>query len=367
MDKKKLGVFASGNGTNLQAIINACDSGVLPAEVSLIISNNSTSGALERGRNHGIHRLHLSTRAHPDSDELDQAIYNVLVRNNIEFVLLAGYMKKLGKKVLSEFSNRILNIHPALLPRFGGKGMYGINVHRAVLAAGDALSGATVHLVNERYDEGPILNQRSVPVVASDTAETLQSRVLGIEHTLYVETIQRLLSREVAVVDRYGPAVIRPVAEDWEIDEAVKTIRHSFEPVARRFHLTRENCPTHPSFLERNRLAITLERGGRLISCYVDGKMIGFYALEKSRDSANVMYLERLCVRPESRHRGIGAALVNHCCTLASAAGAKRISIGLIDDHIELKRWYLSLKFIQTGTRDFEHLPFTVCFMEKSL
>ena len=193
----RLGFLASHGGSNMQAIIDACKEGRLQAEPCVVISNNSRSGAMERARREGIPAHHLSSRTHPDPEALDEAILAVLRRHEVEIVCLAGYMKKLGPKTLKAYRNRILNIHPALLPKFGGEGFYGERVHRAVLAAGEKESGPTVHLVDEYYDHGPILAQRRVPVLPDDTPETLAARVLEQEHLIYAETLQRIAAGEI--------------------------------------------------------------------------------------------------------------------------------------------------------------------------
>ncbi len=130
---------------------------------------------------------------------LDQAILDVLLRYEIDWVILAGYMKKLGPKTLTRFQGRILNIHPALLPNYGGQGMYGPHVHAAVLAAGERETGVTIHLVDDKYDHGAILAQRKVPVLAGDTVDSLAQRVLAIEHEFFVETLGRLFAGVLAV------------------------------------------------------------------------------------------------------------------------------------------------------------------------
>ena len=191
-EKLALGVLASHGGTNLQAIIDSCRSGAIDAEVRVVISNNSRSMALERARRAGIPTAHLSGATHPDPDSLDEAIVETLRRHGVQVVALAGYMKMLGPRTLGAYRNRILNIHPSLLPKFGGQGMYGERVHKAVLASGDTVSGVTVHLVDEEYDRGPIVAQAEVPVLPGDTPETLAARVLEQEHILYSETIQRI-------------------------------------------------------------------------------------------------------------------------------------------------------------------------------
>ncbi len=188
----KIGVFASGNGTNLQAVINACESGELNAEVCAVISNNSGCGAAERARNHGIPFYHISGRTHPDPQLRDAAVRDVLSRHTADTVFLAGFMKKIGPQTLHAFRGRILNTHPALLPKHGGKGMYGMNVHRAVLAAGDGESGVSIHLVDENYDTGPVIAQCRVPVLPGDTAEALCERVMERERRFVVETLKKI-------------------------------------------------------------------------------------------------------------------------------------------------------------------------------
>ncbi len=187
-----LGFLASHGGSNMQAIIDACKEGRLDAKPCVVISNNSESMALQRAKTEGIAAYHLSSQTHPDPALLDGAIFQVLERHGVDTVILAGYMKKLGAQTLQAYRGRILNIHPALLPKFGGQGMYGKRVHEAVLAAGEKVTGVTIHIVDEHYDAGSIINQCEVPVLEGDTAETLAERVLTHEHRLYVETLQRI-------------------------------------------------------------------------------------------------------------------------------------------------------------------------------
>jgi phosphoribosylglycinamide formyltransferase 1 len=187
-----IGVLASHEGTTLQAVLDACANGSLKARVVLVISNNSGSGALRRAAAAGVATAHLSSTAHPDPAELDGAIRDALVQAGVQIVFLAGYMKRLGPQVLSAFAGRILNTHPALLPKFGGEGMFGMNVHRAVLAAGERESGPTVHLVDGDYDTGAVVEQRRVPVEPGDTPETLAARVQACERVLVVDVLQEL-------------------------------------------------------------------------------------------------------------------------------------------------------------------------------
>lgn len=186
----------------MQAIIDACKTGALQASPAVVISNNSGSGALARAKQEGIPWYHFSGQTHPNSNELDRAILSALLRHEVDTVILAGYMKKLGPKALSRFAGRILNIHPALLPKFGGQGMYGLRVHEAVLAAGETETGVSIHLVDAEYDTGPIIAQARVSVEPKDTPETLAARVLQREHTFFAETLQKIVTGKITLSSR---------------------------------------------------------------------------------------------------------------------------------------------------------------------
>lgn len=189
-----IAVLASHEGTTLQAVLDACAAGRIAGRVALVISNNADSGALRRARAAGVPGLHLSGATHADPLELDQAIAAALAHHDVDLVVLAGYMKKLGRATREAYPGRILNTHPALLPRFGGRGMYGALVHRAVLAAAERQSGASIHLIDEDYDTGPVLAQVSVPVEAGDTESSLAARVQQAERALLVQVLAELAS-----------------------------------------------------------------------------------------------------------------------------------------------------------------------------
>ena len=180
----KLAVFISGGGTNLQALIDACRSKSIDAEIKAVISNNSKAYSLQRAKNAGIETFHISKVKYPDGDKLAGVTLEVMEQFDIDLIALAGYMKLLPAVIVKKYHGRIINIHPALLPKYGGKGMYGINVHKTVIESGDRYSGATVHLVDEHYDKGVILIQRRVPVKDDDTPESLAARVLKVEHKI---------------------------------------------------------------------------------------------------------------------------------------------------------------------------------------
>lgn len=183
----------------MQAIIDACVSGILEAEPAVVISNNSGAKALERAKAARVPALHISGVTHPGPGAEDAAILAALKEHDANLVCLAGYMKKVGPLTLGEYRGRILNIHPALLPRHSGEGMYGMRVHEAVIAAGDEVTGVTVHIADDEYDRGPILAQAEVKVEPGDTADTLALRVLKAEHELYVDTLRRIASGQIVL------------------------------------------------------------------------------------------------------------------------------------------------------------------------
>ncbi len=363
----RIGVLASGGGSNLQSIIDACKEGRLSGEVCLVISNNSAAGALDRARRVNIPALHLSGNTHPNPADLDKAILEALAGSGIEYVALAGYMKKIGDETLIVYRNRVFNIHPALLPDFGGLRMYGMAVHRAVIASGAAVSGPTVHLVNAEYDEGPILAQEKVDVLPGDDPETLQKRVLAAEHRLYPATLEAVSKGIIAVHDEIPGIVIRPLCLESDFDGVVKVVRSAFQTPAERFNITKENCPTHPSFADKEKLVKIAGNGGTFFAAYRKSAIVGCVAVEPSPDEVGTWYLEKLAVLPEYRLAGLGSLLLDHAQRAISVFGGGRISIALIDADASLKSWYRRRGFAETRKRSFPHLPFTVCFMAKNV
>lgn len=185
-----LGFLASNNGSSLRAIVAAIEAGTLAARACLVVSNNRASAALAFAREHRIAALCIPTVADPAAADL--ALAEALAGAGVEWVVLSGYLRKLGPRTLGAFPGRILNIHPSLLPRHGGPGMYGRRVHQAVLAGGDTRTGASVHLVDDLYDHGPVIARAELPVGPNDTAETLERRVTTAEPVLFVETLKRI-------------------------------------------------------------------------------------------------------------------------------------------------------------------------------
>lgn len=186
---KRIAVFASHNGSDLQAVMDGCRTGVIPAGVCLVISNNSQSFALERARHEGIPTRHISSRTHPDEEAFADALLDALEEAQTDVVMLCGYMKKMPSKVIDRYDGHIYNIHPALLPRHGGPDMYGMRVHEAVIRNGDKESGVTIHRVTPVIDGGEIVAQTRVPVLEGDTPETLAARVLEREHSFLQEVL----------------------------------------------------------------------------------------------------------------------------------------------------------------------------------
>lgn len=191
----RIGVLASHEGSVLQAVLDACANEHIRARVCLVVSNNSNAGALQRAQDARIAIAHLSATTHPDAAALDLAIATQLTRANVDLVLLAGYMKRLGPLTLARFKGRIVNTHPALLPKFGGAGFFGRRVHEAVLASRETVSGATVHWVEGDYDTGPIIAQAAVTVSANETAASLEAKVKIAERNLLIDTLARLATQ----------------------------------------------------------------------------------------------------------------------------------------------------------------------------
>jgi phosphoribosylglycinamide formyltransferase 1 len=190
----KISFLASHGGSSAKFLIAAMRDGRLAAEPGILVTNNRDSAIFHWCLDNGIDVRHLSAKTHRGETNADEAIATVLKNAGSDVVVCSGYMKTIGPDTLGAFPGRILNIHPALLPKFGGKGMYGDHVHTAVLKAGEKESGATVHIVSAGVDEGPVVLQRRVPVQAGDTVETLRARVQAVEPELYLDALRKFLS-----------------------------------------------------------------------------------------------------------------------------------------------------------------------------
>lgn len=189
--------LASYNGSSAKAITDACFNGDLIASPTLLITNNASAGALEWAENMGLKTAVLNSVQHPDPADLDQKIADKLKEHKINLVVCSGYMKLIGDDTIDAVDGKILNVHPALLPKHGGKGMFGRHVHNAVKEAGDHETGATIHLVNNKYDEGRIIAQKSVEVMNSDSVDDIENKVRALEPDLYVESIRKILKGDI--------------------------------------------------------------------------------------------------------------------------------------------------------------------------
>ncbi len=213
----RIGVLVSGNGTNLQAILDACARGDIVGGVALVVSSSATAFALERARRAGVPTVVLAPKEFSDRASYDARLTDILHSARVELVCLAGFLRILTPQFVQQFAGRIMNIHPALLPAFGGPGMYGAHVHKAVLASGVKVSGCTVHFADETPDGGPIILQSAVTVEDDDTVETLAARLGAEEHRLYPAAIRlfaegrlRVIGRRVHVLDPGGSRAPAP-------------------------------------------------------------------------------------------------------------------------------------------------------------
>ncbi len=194
--KTNIAVFISRGGSNLQSLIDGSKAGILTGKISLVISSRYKAYGLERAKNESIDSFVFKSKKYESAEIAAEVLLKKLLDYDIEFIALAGYMQLLPLKVVQYFKNRIVNIHPALLPKYGGKGMYGHFVHEAVIANKDTESGVTVHLADEIYDNGKILEQARVAVESDDTPETLAKKVLELEHKFYPRVLQKLIKGE---------------------------------------------------------------------------------------------------------------------------------------------------------------------------
>jgi phosphoribosylglycinamide formyltransferase-1 len=201
MSRIKIGVLISGSGSNLQSIIDSIEKEYINGEIAVVISNKKDAFGLERAKKHKIDSIYIDTKEFTD-DEFNDKILLELKSRNVELVILAGYLKILNKKFIDEYRNKIINIHPSLIPSFCGRNYYGLKVHQGAVDYGVKISGATVHFVNEEADNGPIIIQKTVEVDFLDTAESLQQKVLKIEHEILPEAVRLFCDNKLIVKGR---------------------------------------------------------------------------------------------------------------------------------------------------------------------
>lgn len=199
MEKLRICFFASHSGSNMQAIIDSVESGKLDAEIKCLITNNSNCFAIQRAINHNFPYYHISSIKFPNNEDYIREIKSKIDEHQINIIVLAGFMKLLPKAIIDYVGGRVLNIHPALLPKFGGEGMWGMNVHKAVIEAEEKESGPSVHLVDAEYDRGRILGNKRLLINEDETPESLAQRVLELEHELYSEILIKISEGEIEI------------------------------------------------------------------------------------------------------------------------------------------------------------------------
>ena len=354
----KIGVLASHEGTTLQAIIDACTAGALAATVVTVISNNRDAGALHRARAAGIGVHHLSSRTHSEAEALDAAICQALVEDEVDVVVLAGYMKKLGPQTLVRFRGRVLNTHPALLPKFGGTGMYGVRVHEAVLAAGEVKSGASVHLVDEDYDTGPVIAQAEVAVLEGDTPDRLGARVQERERALLVDVLARIADGRISLPS-LALVTPGPTAAGHITRPAIAPLRRPdldlgallAESEQAGLQLVRRLVEEWASGANR------FDRPGEaLFGAWVDGRVVGVCGLNVDPYTAeeHVGRVRHLYVLSAFRRRGVGRRLT---AAVIEAARGRFGALRLRTGNPEAARVYEAIGFRPSGrAADYTHI-----------
>ena len=204
---KKIAVFVSGGGSNFKAIHHQIQKREIPGEIVLVISNNPNCGAIEYANENSIPIIIINAVQYPNPHTRDEFLIETCLKAEIDLICLAGYMKMLPPAFVKQYENKILNIHPGLLPEFGGKGFFGMRVHEAVINSGKRESGATVHFVDEIYDHGPIILQKKVEVLETDTAESLAARILKLEHELFPEVVKAFCENKI-IMENNTPKIL---------------------------------------------------------------------------------------------------------------------------------------------------------------
>ncbi|PLY10715.1 MAG: phosphoribosylglycinamide formyltransferase [Arcobacter sp.] len=189
---KRIGILSSHNGSGFDTILEACENKILDAQVVLVISNNQNAKVLEKASNKDVPNFVINAKKYPN-ENLDEKITNLMLEFKIDYIFLSGYMKKIEKNLLKNFPNKIINSHPALLPKFGGSGMYGRFVHEAVIESKETKSGCTIHYVNENYDEGEYILQKSITLLQDEKVEILEEKIKELEKTAVVEAFLKLI------------------------------------------------------------------------------------------------------------------------------------------------------------------------------
>ena len=204
---KKIAVFVSGGGSNFIAIYRQIIQGNILGEIVMVFSNNPNCGAIKFAEENSIPIFIINAARYPNAHTRDEFLLETCLKAEIDLICLAGFMKMLPQNIVKQYEYRILNIHPGLLPEFGGKGFYGTRVHEAVINTGKRESGATVHFVDEIYDHGPIILQKKVEVMETDTPESLAARVLKVEHELFPEVVKAFCENKI-IMENNKPKIL---------------------------------------------------------------------------------------------------------------------------------------------------------------
>ncbi|MBN4050821.1 MAG: phosphoribosylglycinamide formyltransferase [Alkaliphilus sp.] len=201
MSKLKIAVLVSGNGTNLQALIDKIEEGYMNAEISVVVSNRENAYGLTRACKHNIRTETVDIKARPIKKDRNKELMKVLDETNVELIVLAGFLEIISDEIIDKYENKIINIHPSLIPSFAGKGYYGEKVHKEVIKSGVKITGATVHFVNKETDGGPIIMQESVSVDFDDNLSSVKQKVLNIEHEILPLTVKLIAEGKIEVIE----------------------------------------------------------------------------------------------------------------------------------------------------------------------
>ena len=317
--KVRIAVLVSGGGTNLQALIDAQNSGILVSgEIVCVISSKAGAYALERAKNAGIDAVTVSRKDCRDLEEFENGIVSALEAHGAEVIIFAGFMSILSEDFTKKYSNRIINVHPALIPSFCGKGYYGLKVHEEALKKGVKVSGATVHLVNEICDGGEILAQKAVSVKDGDTPETLQRRIMEqAEWKLLPEAAEKLCRR---ILNEKKPETPSFTLRKWELSDA-EALAESINKVDRKYLADRIPNPYTKAdgeyFIKNMAQKQEADGEGIFYAIEVDKKIVGNISIEKSSGLRSVVGVIGYYLIPEFYGRGIMTEAVKMICAEA--------------------------------------------------
>jgi phosphoribosylglycinamide formyltransferase-1 len=334
-------VSGKGRGTNADALMEAATHEACPFRISTVISAAPGHGALERAERRGVPAIVVDAKAYPDRAAFEAALLEQLDSRDVEAIALAGFMRQLSAPFVTRFHHRIVNIHPSLLPAFGGKGMYGRSVHAAVLAYGAKVSGCTVHFVDEHYDEGPVILQKTVPVLEDDLPEILAARVLPQEHAAYAEALTLLAQGRLAVIGRrvrQVPPGTFLVMGEWGKPRAADDagLLECAFAVRREVFCEEQNVPEELELDARD------EDAWHFLA-FVDGEPAATARLLQTEGAAKI---GRVAVRKAYRGRGLGDKVME---AAMHAAKELRLDPMVLDAQLPVIPFYERFGFVAEG------------------